>query len=61
MSKFILSAEGIKPEDFKIFVGDMGIKKVYKGKELLYERKSSYCYIELDTKSTPEQLKSEKE
>lgn len=32
-----------------LFVGDMGIKRVYIGSELVYERPGSYIYVELDT------------
>lgn len=32
-----------------LFAGNMGIKRVYVGSELVYERASSYIYIELET------------
>ena len=32
------------------FLGKMGIYEAYLGEELLYRRKSSYLYLELNTK-----------
>lgn len=32
------------------FLGKMGIFEAYLGEELLYRRKSSYLYLELNTK-----------
>jgi len=33
-----------------LFQGDMGIKRVYLGDELIYERPGGFFFLELDTK-----------
>lgn len=35
-----------------LFAGNMGIKRAYVGSELVYERNSSYIYVELATGSS---------
>lgn len=43
--------EGEVPEDFIFNLKNgMGIKEIYQGSEKLYERQSSYVFIELDSK-----------
>jgi len=34
-----------------IYQGDMGIKQVYLGDELIYERQGGYFFLELNTKN----------
>lgn len=34
-----------------LFEGDMGVKRVYLGDELIYERPGGYFYLILDTKN----------
>lgn len=38
-------------DDMLLWLGKMGIQKIYLGTNLLYERKSSWFTLTLDTKS----------
>lgn len=46
--------EFIRSLDF-IFTGEMGIKQVYKGDELIYNRPGPYFYLEFDHAYTGEE------
>lgn len=35
-----------------VMLGDMGVKKIYQGDTLLYERKAAYFYVVLDNSET---------
>lgn len=37
--------------DFMVWLGNMGIQKIYLGTNLIYKRESSWFTLQLDTKS----------
>lgn len=51
MRKMLIRKEDFPdPSSYPLhFIGDMGVKKICQGDTIKYERKGSYCYIELDT------------
>lgn len=47
---FIIVTEGITADDFLLNLKNgMGIRKIMQGKNKLYERESSFVYIEFDS------------
>ena len=43
MDEILERMEGVK----EFYIGDMGIRKIYMGEELLFERKSNYIFLQI--------------